>query len=206
MKDGIIKGKQAYNYNNQVNAKTRTNRFNSFLNREIPKNKKQVIADLLCGSGITLELLKDRAKKVYAVDASKEMIDICKEQFKNQNIEFIISDVKNTPIKSKSCDVVLIRMGLHHVKDKKKVIDEVYRILKKNGKFIVVDKFLAINKFITYVWDVCRNIKMGMPLFIHHFIDICEFEKIINKKFKIKSIYSHRIKHTLKANIVLEKL
>ncbi len=202
---GTINGKKAREYDKQVNATTRSNKKNSFLNREI-KGKKNIIVDLCCGSGISLDVLLTKAKKIYAIDASEEMISICKEKVKNEKVKFIVSDVRNVSIKDEECDYVIIRMGLHHIRDKQGVIEEAYRILKKKGKLLVIDRFRCENIIMTYLKDIIRNIHMGMNAFQHHYIKLNEFYKMINGKFKVINKFEHKIKFYTKANIVLKKI
>jgi len=205
MKDGIIRGKQAHAYDKRLFSSKKNNQFNSFLNRNVKEGK--VLADFCCGGGVSVKFLKDRVKKLYAIDASQEMINLCKKRFgKDKKVELIKGDIANTSLKSDSCDYVLIRMSLHHIKNKEKVLKEVYRVLKKDGAFLIMDKFSKYNLLITYGFDIIRNAIRGHGLFGHYFISMNKFRKMIKNKFEIVDEYSHRKQVYLRANLVLKKI
>jgi len=205
MKDGIINGKQAHAYDKRVFSSKKNNQFNSFLNRNVKKGK--ILADFCCGGGVSVKFLKDRVKKLYAIDASEEMINMCEERFnKDKNVKIIKSNISNTPLKSESCDYVLVRMSLHHIKDKEKILSEAHRVLKKDGIFLLMDKFTKFNLVVTYCFDIIRNAIRGHGLFGHYFISLKKFKKMIKNKFEVISEYNHRKQIYLRANLVLRKI
>ena len=118
MKDGIITGKHAHNYEKALHHKK-----NSFVDRNVKKGS--ISADICCGTGVSVEFLKHNSKVVYGIDASKDMVDIAKKRFsKDKKIIIKLADAADTKLKSNFFDIVLIRMSLHHIKDKKPVIKE----------------------------------------------------------------------------------
>ncbi|MFT4303410.1 MAG: class I SAM-dependent methyltransferase [Candidatus Woesearchaeota archaeon] len=206
---GIIKGKKAYIYDKQVNTSKRTNQYNSFLKRNVVGDNL-VIADFGCGTGISFPSIINKCKILYGIDGSKEMINICKEKYNSskctKKIKLILSDLSNTRIKKESCDLVIIRMTLHHLRNKKHVINEAHRILKSQGKLLVIDTFRHRNILITYLLDIKRNYEMGMELFQHNYCTLNEFTSIIKNKFKIININSQIKNFYTKANIILIKM
>lgn len=213
MVDGIIKGKHAFNYDKYSYSPNKKNQYNSFLNRNILKNK--TIADFCCGTGISIEFLKHRAKKIYGIDASPEMIEICKKRFynnsnadniNNKKIVLLHENVNHTSLNPSSCDYVIIRMGLHHIKDKLPVIEEAWRVLKKKGRLLIIDKFLIYPTIITLPYDIARNFRRGDSLFGHYYIRINSFKKLIKEKFNLIDEFSHKKQIFLKSNLVLEKI
>jgi ubiquinone/menaquinone biosynthesis C-methylase UbiE len=203
MADGIIKGKYAYNYDKYSYSPKKSNQYNSFLNRNVNSNK--IVVDICCGTGVSISFLKDRSKKIYGIDASQDMLNICKNRFSEKNVFLITSTANNIPLADSSCDYVLIRMGLHHIKNKLEVINEAYRLLKKNGSLLVMDKFSRYPILITFFYDIIRNLLKGYSIFGHHYISLNNFKKMIQDKFKIKEEYSHKKGVYLKANISLIK-
>ena len=147
--------------------------------------KSPKICDLCCGSGNTIDLLSNKSKEIIGIDASEEMIKICNEKFdKKKNIKIILSSV--TKIKSeKECfDYVIIRMGLHHIKDKEDVINEIYRILKPKGKIILIDKYYT-NRFKYYLTEISKLIFKFDKHLLNHFIISKEANLDLLKKFKL---------------------
>ena len=80
---------------------------------------------------------------VYAIDVLPEPLSALKSraQFeKILNIETILADVeKGVKILDDSCDLVLMTNLLFECEDKKKVMAEGKRVLRKEGKILVVD-------------------------------------------------------------------
>jgi ubiquinone/menaquinone biosynthesis C-methylase UbiE len=52
-------------------------------------------------------------------------------------IEFILCDAECLPLKNECFDVVLCNCALEHIKNDEKAIEETYRVLVKNGIFIL---------------------------------------------------------------------
>jgi len=110
------------------------------------KLKKNIVAaDFGCGSGgwvIPLAKILDEGK-VYALDLLKEPLSVVKSRAKIENldnIETILTDVEKTSrLPDDSCHLILMTNLLFQCDDKKKVLEEAKKVLKKNGKILVVD-------------------------------------------------------------------
>ena len=137
---GVLEGKSARIY--EENIKKNADKFgvfNEFILSNINNIESAKICDLCCGSGRIIELLR-KAKEIVGVDASSEMIAISQEKFQEKkNIKLLLSSVDNTGLKSGYFDYITISFGLHHIKDKRSVISEMYRLLKPEGKIIIID-------------------------------------------------------------------
>jgi ubiquinone/menaquinone biosynthesis C-methylase UbiE len=201
---GLITGKQAYNYEKNI-IKHKIDVSNSFLTRNIKAGS--TIADLCSGTGLVVEFLVDKAKEIHTVEASEDMINISKSKFKNNNkVKLHKQNAEDTKLPSNYFDYVVIRMGLHHIKNKKAVMDEAYRILKKNGRVIIMDNFKCYDlPLFTEVYDFVRNIVRGRGLMGHYYISIDEFKEMIKDKFNVDYLFMHKKEIYIKANIVLKK-
>ena len=113
--------------------------------KEIKLKKEMVAADFGCGSGgWALPLAKKLEEgKIYALDILEEPISALRARAKLEkisNIETIRADVeKRTPLSSNSVDLVLMTDLLFECEDKKMVLEEGKRVLRKGGKILVVD-------------------------------------------------------------------
>ena len=76
------------------------------------------------------------------------MLEVAKK--KNKDIKFSFQNIEKTNFKSNSFDVVTISFGLHEIplENRYNVIKEAYRLLKKNGKFIILDFHTPKNIFL----------------------------------------------------------
>ncbi len=99
-----------------------------------------VIADIGCGTGYITEGLVNRSVNIIGVDQSEEMLNVMKSKFQDyNNISYKLGTANELPIPSESVDFAFANMYLHHVEDPSEAIGEAFRILKKNGKFIITD-------------------------------------------------------------------
>ncbi len=104
--------------------------------------KDKVVGDLGCGTGFVSLALANEASIVFSIDNSRNMLKelstaASKKDYKN--IYPIKSSLDNLAIFDESLNVVFINMALHHIKDAKKAISEMYRVLKKDGIVIISD-------------------------------------------------------------------
>ena len=112
---------------------------------ELKIEGEMIAADFGSGSGGWAIPLAKRLKfgKVYAVDILEEPLSALKSKAEIQkvyNIETINSNVeKGIKLPDLSCDLVLLTNLLFQIEDKKRVLTEAKRVLKKGGKILVVD-------------------------------------------------------------------
>jgi ubiquinone/menaquinone biosynthesis C-methylase UbiE len=105
-------------------------------------NPDCVIAEIGSGKGAGCQFLttKFKPKKYIGVDYSSVAIDFCNRHYNNlEKVEFICADAHNLPIEKQSVDVVINVESSHIYKDVGRFLKEVYRILKKDGKFLFTD-------------------------------------------------------------------
>lgn len=79
---------------------------------------------------------------VIGVDMTEAMIEKAnenKQKLGYTNIDFILGEIENLPLKDNSIDVSVSNCVLNLVPDKKKAYQEVYRVLKSGGHFSMSD-------------------------------------------------------------------
>ncbi len=106
------------------------------------------IADLGAGEGTFALLLAQRAARVIAVDTSAKMIDVGREQALRHgvtNVEFRQGDMEEVPIEDGQVDLVFFSQSLHHALHPERAVAEAARILRKDGRVVVLD--LAKHRF-----------------------------------------------------------
>ena len=106
-------------------------------NLEIKQNSK--VLDLCCGSGDLGKIIKKYHPTcdVVGVDFSSKMLEIARQ--KNPDITYWEMDATNLPFEKNSFDYIVMGFGLRNIPEKNKSLEEVYRILKNNGKFLHLD-------------------------------------------------------------------
>lgn len=92
---------------------------------------------------------------VYGIDISDGMLDKARrnaEKFGVTNVSFIRSELEKLELPDKMADLVISNCTLNHAADKQSVWNEIYRILKKAGRFVISDIYAT-----TAIADEYRN-------------------------------------------------
>lgn len=106
-------------------------------------NKNDKILDLGCGAGrTTINLFKRGYKNIIGLDLSDELIkcgkDYCTKN--NLNVDLVIGDAMNLKYEDNNFESVIFSyngmMCIPGHKNRVKVLEEVYRVLKPNGIYI----------------------------------------------------------------------
>ncbi|MCX9084350.1 MAG: class I SAM-dependent methyltransferase [Candidatus Methanoperedens sp.] len=101
-----------------------------------------VLADLGCGTGFLSIPAAMRVKKVFSLDIQEKMLDILKEKIKTEritNIEVLHSGESSIPLSDISVDIIVMANVFHELEDRFSMLKEVNRVLKKNGRLIIID-------------------------------------------------------------------
>tara|TARA_B110001454_G_C12603012_1_gene385329 strand:- start:34 stop:825 length:792 start_codon:yes stop_codon:yes gene_type:complete len=96
----------------------------SYIERYLKKD--DMILELGCGAGHSKNYIKNKNLKIS---------DITNYDF----LDFKNVDCLNTPFKNDSFDCVFSLSLIHHIPNPMKLFNEIGRILKKNGKYIILD-------------------------------------------------------------------
>ncbi len=110
-----------------------------------PKN----ILDLGCGNGnVTSTLVKSFPNSKYTLlDASLEMLRLCKKRFEHYKIEYIESYFNDFEYKKNNYDLIVAGFSLHHCdsNEKKELFQKIHKSLKKEGVFSCTDLMISKN-------------------------------------------------------------
>ena len=115
------------------------------------KTKSVEVLDYGCGSGnFAQEVSAFGPKKIVAVDISEQAIKKAKEKIEevNKNIDFKVDNCENLSLDSNTFDIVYGAGILHHL-NLKKSLNEINRVLKKDGTIIFIEP-LATNPLINF--------------------------------------------------------
>lgn len=118
--------------------------------------KKGKILDFGCGNGRLLEFLrKEKSDLEYqGVDISQGLIEIAREKYPNQKF-IILQNQEKLPFKDLSFDLIIAIAVFHHFSPEmaEKTFQELYRILKKEGKIILTVWYLWSWKYLPFLWQ-----------------------------------------------------
>ncbi len=108
---------------------------------EILGDNKLSILDLGTGPGIIAFYLAELGHDLVGIDLSPEMIKSAKENAIKFNlpVEFKINDAENLPFPDESFDAIVSRHLLWTIPDPEKAVLDWKRVLKPNGKLLIID-------------------------------------------------------------------
>jgi len=134
----------------------------------------KVVMEVGSGSGRILKnLLEYSPKEIFSIEPSKA-IQIAKKNIKSEKIQFY--KVKGEEINfSNKFDYVFSLGVIHHIPHDKKVITNIYKSLKKNGKFICWVYGYEGNELYLFFFNNLRRVTILLPDFVLRF-----FCKILN--------------------------
>jgi len=111
----------------------------------------EVCVDLGSGRGTDVLRLAEEVGStgfVYGIDISEGMIQKAigtADRLEVKNVEFIHSTLERIKMGDNKVDLVISNCTINHASDKQAVWNEVFRILKKGGRFVVSDIY-ALNQ------------------------------------------------------------
>lgn len=103
-----------------------------------------VVVELGCGQGFFSRVLAKSGAKVIGIDIGKELIQIAetradKDGISSKNISFYTASADNAKVVAdRSVDTVIVILALQNMKNLPGVISEMKRILKSDGRAVMV--------------------------------------------------------------------
>ncbi len=98
--------------------------------------KSEAVLDLACGQGYFSRFLQEAGAAVTGIDISEELIARAKEH--GGGINYVTAPAHDTKQKPNSFDAAIIVLALENIKNVDEIVGELARVLKKEGRVIVV--------------------------------------------------------------------
>lgn len=98
--------------------------------------------DVGTGAGKMAEALTSYGYRVVSIEYNKEILEKTKRRFEEMGIDnvlFINGDAHEMPFLDDTFDLVVTYNAMHHMADYKKVLDEMWRVCKKDGRRFVIE-------------------------------------------------------------------
>jgi 2-polyprenyl-3-methyl-5-hydroxy-6-metoxy-1,4-benzoquinol methylase len=92
------------------------------------------VLDLGCGEGYGTNELRLEGIHITGMDHSKEAVDAAIKKYGNF---FVAGDICNIPLESETYDTIICFEVLEHIHGIEQALKEIFRILKKGGRFIL---------------------------------------------------------------------
>jgi len=171
------------------------------------------VLDVATGRGEFIPLLKENLRnynKIIGIDTNQKMLEKARKKFENDSVFFKQLPAENTEFSDDYFDVVAISNSLHHMKKLQAVLDEMYRILKPEGYFLINEMIrddeqtpAQENHIAIHHWAAAIDIKRGR--FHGKTFTRKQIEEILNRS-RLDNIdvyeYSHKIDNPLDEQIV----
>jgi ubiquinone/menaquinone biosynthesis C-methylase UbiE/predicted transcriptional regulator len=137
------------------------------------------VADLGAGEGTLSQLLAENAHKVIAIDNSPKMVEFGSKLARKhgfKNLEYRLGDIQDPPIAKESVDLAIFSQALHHAVRPERALAAAYRMLKKNGRVVVLD-------LLSHRFEKARELYLDhwlgfSEVQLHEFLEDAGFENI----------------------------
>ena len=128
------------------------------------------ILDIATGTGdLAIEIKKKYTHKIYGIDISEKMIEIANRKIKKldfKNISFYVNDSEKIPFGNNFFDAVTISFGVRNFENLNKCLSEIKRVLKSNGKLIILETSIPKSKFIKFLYKIYFKLIISIAFFI----------------------------------------
>ena len=129
-------------------------KYYEYMYQRIPTQiKGKEVLEIATGPGLLAKHVAGFSKKLIATDYSDGMIKEAKKGEYPNNLFFEVADATNLPYKANSFDVVIIANALHVMTNPNKALQEIDRVLKKDGIMIAPNFVGHNNGAISKIWS-----------------------------------------------------
>jgi len=100
------------------------------------------VIDFGTGTGRMLAIFSDRAVEAEGVDMSRHMLSVARGNLAKAeitNARVRQGDVSETPFETDSADLIIVHQVLHFIEEPATVLEEAARVLRPDGKLLIVD-------------------------------------------------------------------
>lgn len=105
-------------------------------------DSQSTVLDVACGTGEFERLLLDKnpTQRITGVDISEKMLDIAREKYRvYSNVEFHQTSANSLPFANHTFDIAVCANAFHYFEQPLVALSEIKRVLKPNGKLIILD-------------------------------------------------------------------
>ena len=112
--------------------------------KSVKKANPKTVLDIATGTGdLAIQIAKSTQAQITGFDLSAGMLEVGRKKVTKEKldgrIEMIQGDAENMPFENNSFDVITVAFGVRNFENLKKGLDEIYRVLKPGGKFIILE-------------------------------------------------------------------
>lgn len=103
--------------------------------------EEEWVLDMGCGTGLLTRAIEQKTKRVVGLDLTRQMLEEAQLQSRKQgkSILFLQGDGHQLPFLDGQFDCIMTRLTVHHFPQPLKILKELVRVLKPNGRLIISD-------------------------------------------------------------------
>ena len=123
---------------------------------------ENVVLDIATGGGHVAKTLAPLVKNVTATDLTERMLETTRihlTENKVQNVTYVLADAEELPFLKNSFDIVTCRIAPHHFPNPDLFIQEVSRVLRPNGRFLLIDNIVPNEKPMSDFINLAESIR-----------------------------------------------
>lgn len=109
-------------------------------------NRKMTVLELCCGTGILSVQIAGSTRLLEATDFSEEMIRQARRKNGSSRLHFSVQDATHLPYAPESFDAVIISNALHIMPEPEAALQNIRRVLKREG-LLIAPTFTAAGSF-----------------------------------------------------------
>ncbi|MFK9094130.1 class I SAM-dependent methyltransferase [Bacillus salipaludis] len=162
-------------FNNGMFLKARKEIF-----KDLPLEKGSKVLFVGVGTGADIPFFLNKGYDITAIDYSADMLKVAKEKYPDPTINFKEMDAQRMEFSDESYDFIVASLILSVVPDPEKTLNEIVRVLKKDGSFLIFDKFVLKNKKMTKKQKILRPIVKFLGTDIG--LDFYEIYRVVENK------------------------
>ncbi len=130
--------------------------------RLLKKEKPESILDIATGTAdFALKAASLKPKKIIGIDISNKMLDEGRKKIKKRKLDHIIQlqwgDSENIDFSNNTFDAAIVAFGVRNFENLEKGLQEVYRVLKTSGTFVILELSTPRYSFIRWFYSLYFN-------------------------------------------------
>ncbi|MEM7802231.1 MAG: class I SAM-dependent methyltransferase, partial [Chloroflexota bacterium] len=99
--------------------------------------EQKEILEIGCGDGRITKLLAESSDSVYAIDPDSERVRLAQQAAPNASVA--VGSGEDLHFEANRFDLVIFTLSLHHHSDRLRALNEAARVVKPNGKILVIE-------------------------------------------------------------------
>lgn len=151
---------------------------------KLGKKKNPVLLDIGCGTGDVLKKMMARGYSAYGVDASSVAVEAAKKRTGLSDTEVVLGDIEQGILerfRGKSFDLIVIKLVIAFVGDKRKTLESAKGLLSPTGKVLIITPLIYEN--IEYSNPRTKNIAVKEEEFSPLLASVFEQVEMIHQDF-----------------------